>query len=393
MSRLVKLVGTGVGVAAEYSQHRKAQKESRQGSDTLQAQGDGVAGPSRSRSTSPRVFTSPNAPPAYDEATKGSSSRGVLATGGPPQSDKKSHHESDSGDSTSDDDNDNEEALWELDEAQHSDEPPSYEQSQSGAVDENVLVREVLQANEKRSSLAPTIRQPLPLPVIIPQRRPGSKRRGFVRAYAPLLGECSGIDEATFLAFLKNFYKSSKEHPAFNIVQVAAGIAGFAPSVIAMAVTTAVQVGAAVGAEMDRRRRTNSFLDKINEELFKPAGLFAMIVKYSKDTEDDALARFGVSSQRIDISTNQAIARYDLSSDQATRSTRDRLRVASGQTHGAAMLPESCPLVFPDLDRELAENGAEGFKGRTRDFGKFLGNYMDKRAQMKYVSPITAPWA
>jgi hypothetical protein len=38
----------------------------------------------------------------------------------------------------------------------------------------------------------------LPCPVIIPQRRPRDKKRGFVRAYAPVLESC-GIDQKTFL--------------------------------------------------------------------------------------------------------------------------------------------------------------------------------------------------
>ena len=56
----------------------------------------------------------------------------------------------------------------------------------------------------------PSSIKPLPCPVILPQRRPQSKSRGFVRAYAPILGECKGIDEATFLQFLDEFYKSSQ---------------------------------------------------------------------------------------------------------------------------------------------------------------------------------------
>ena len=52
--------------------------------------------------------------------------------------------------------------------------------------------------------------KPLPLPVILPQRRPQPKSRGFVRAYAPILGECKDIDQATFLNFLDEFYRSSQ---------------------------------------------------------------------------------------------------------------------------------------------------------------------------------------
>ena len=45
-------------------------------------------------------------------------------------------------------------------------------------------------------------------PVVIPQRRPGSKTRGFIRAYAPMLSDYD-IDQETFLTLLKSFQKAS----------------------------------------------------------------------------------------------------------------------------------------------------------------------------------------
>ena len=48
----------------------------------------------------------------------------------------------------------------------------------------------------------------LSCPVVIPQRRPGSKGRGFMRAYAPVLLDYD-INEEFFLAFLKTFHKAS----------------------------------------------------------------------------------------------------------------------------------------------------------------------------------------
>lgn len=49
----------------------------------------------------------------------------------------------------------------------------------------------------------------LQCPVVIPQRRPGSKTRGFIRAYAPVLSN-HDIDQETFLTFLKSFHKASQ---------------------------------------------------------------------------------------------------------------------------------------------------------------------------------------
>lgn len=55
--------------------------------------------------------------------------------------------------------------------------------------------------------------QRLPQQVIIPQRRPGSKQRGFMRAYAPILGTHAGIDQESFLTFLNDFDKAAQSSP------------------------------------------------------------------------------------------------------------------------------------------------------------------------------------
>lgn len=49
----------------------------------------------------------------------------------------------------------------------------------------------------------------LQCPVILPQRRPRDKSRGFVRAYAPMLMDCD-IDQDSFLMFLDYFDQSLK---------------------------------------------------------------------------------------------------------------------------------------------------------------------------------------
>lgn len=49
----------------------------------------------------------------------------------------------------------------------------------------------------------------LSCPVILPQRRPQNKSRGFVRAYAPALADC-GIDQVAFLQFIKSMHQASK---------------------------------------------------------------------------------------------------------------------------------------------------------------------------------------
>ena len=68
----------------------------------------------------------------------------------------------------------------------------------------------------------------LPFPVIVPQRRPGTKTRGFVRAYAPVLAD-SSVDQPTFLKFLSDLHKHAQASPIFDVVMVSAGLMGLYP--------------------------------------------------------------------------------------------------------------------------------------------------------------------
>lgn len=121
--------------------------------------------------------------------------------------------------SSSEDDVDDE-AAWELDEmaahvaANSSAEPKDPEaavnvaesdQSEAISKEENDMIRDlVLMAGPP-----PQLAQKLPCPVIIPQRRPGNKSRGFVRAYAPVMEGC-GVGQDVFLKFQDDWVKASK---------------------------------------------------------------------------------------------------------------------------------------------------------------------------------------
>ena len=55
----------------------------------------------------------------------------------------------------------------------------------------------------------------LEVPVVLPQRRPQTKMRGFVRAYAPVLEDC-GISQAAWMDFLDHFHESIKVSSQFS---------------------------------------------------------------------------------------------------------------------------------------------------------------------------------
>lgn len=100
---------------------------------------------------------------------------------------------------------DGEDAAQELDEAQQ-----HYATGEKETVLENAQnIDEVFGIVMKRQDppkYSPTAGK-LELPVILPQRRPKNKERGFVRAYAPILQTC-GVGQADFLHFLDGFGKA-----------------------------------------------------------------------------------------------------------------------------------------------------------------------------------------
>lgn len=59
----------------------------------------------------------------------------------------------------------------------------------------------------------------LGMPVILSQRRSGSRSRGFVRAYAPTLDNY-GIYQQTFLRFVTNFDDAMQTSPVLGIVRL-----------------------------------------------------------------------------------------------------------------------------------------------------------------------------
>ena len=184
---VVKLIGSGIGLANEAYAHNKQQRQ-------LKKEGKGKEAAVEAREVDD--FLSPQ--PSNEQRR--------------PSSTANSTH-------GSDDDSDDDE-LWQLDEAaeaadrkQHPSayntpaQTPSLEYPPAYTVEE--LVDDFIEHHpELPPSYSPAVGK-LSAPVILPQKRPRNKGRGFVRAYAPALEEC-GIDQATFLDFLDTFDKSTK---------------------------------------------------------------------------------------------------------------------------------------------------------------------------------------
>lgn len=264
MGRLVKLIGSGIGLASEAIAAHKAEKAERaanvnagEGSSSSQSSRPPIS-QETSRSINPGYD---DLPPQYAEVTDQQADQ-LIAKGKAVPLDSKEElrlaqklHEANLQDE--DDDATSEEGdeeQWDLDDAIEA-ETPSAEDGPATRTNEQIIdgfMRDHPPPAYTERATSP--RGQLPCPVIIPQRRPRDKKRGFVRAYAPVLEDC-GIDQAAFLDFLKAFHQSSKEDPWLNVVNLAAAGAGFVPSPIAMGVSIAVQFAVGVAMEVQRRTR------------------------------------------------------------------------------------------------------------------------------------------
>ena len=282
------------------------------------------------------------------------------------------------------------EKQWALDDAQSGllggvssdEEPPAHSPSESSApkkaktdevnVTEGFLKRYPPPAPNDDA-------QPLPLPVILPQRRPKDRTRGFIRAYAPALAT-KGVDQAMFLDFLQTFEKASEASPWINAINLAGVATTFIPDgfAVGLAVGLAIQMSVRVAMDLQSRSRTNSFIDKINDEFYRPRGLYCLIMTWSPESS-------GTSNTFDLTSTITAKAK---SNPSGPLHIAKKFSNSSGKTYADMEFPEVAPLVYPALDNLAEQQGEEAASKRAKlkQKGTFVGDYWDKRAQAKYVS-------
>ncbi|KAL7944974.1 hypothetical protein V8C42DRAFT_324225 [Trichoderma barbatum] len=338
--------------------------------------------------------------------TSGESSRAVHSDEAQPGSlpqgfpDEKHHgsSEQDEDDSSDSDENagplqvnqetsrDLEDAAWELDAAQlQLEPPPEYATVIDQDIDTNAMADGFMR-DHVLSSTQQNQERELPMPVILPQRRPGERARGFIHAYAPLL-QSVGIDEATFIDFIKQLNMATAPSPWINAINLAAVAVQHVPEPVTIAVSIAAQVTTQVGLQVHSRSKTNTFLNKINAEFFRPLGLIAVVLTWKPSRAGEVVTQ----------------VTFDAALEQATQNASGpRPGVGSGITnkmqasHGTTTFewPESAPLVFPTLDK-LADS-PEG-RQAVEEAGKkqpnsmmrsiiFATEYMDKRSQAQWAN-------
>ncbi|KAJ9350712.1 hypothetical protein C8Q69DRAFT_439193 [Paecilomyces variotii] len=271
---------------------------------------------------------------------------------------------------------DDEAEQWELDEAQ--DEVVGGSNPQRRPIqDTEVLLYEFIRQYPQPAYSERSTTSRLPYPVVLPQRRPKDRSRGFVRAYAPIL-ENRGIDQTMFLDFLETFNEASQASQWLNAINLATIGTMFLPHGISAAVSIAIQVTTKIAIEMQSRSRTNSFLDKVNDEFFRPRGLYCLLMTWSPESDEIHTA--------VNITTTVSESLKPSGSGYAQRIKRN-LRSSSGKSYGNLDFPEVAPLIYPGLDY-LASQESEPAVEQKKKLKKgkaFVEDYMDRRAQAKFA--------
>ncbi|KAJ0167462.1 hypothetical protein CTA2_2505 [Colletotrichum tanaceti] len=235
----------------------------------------------------------------------------------------------------------------------------------------------------------------LPLPVILPQRRPENRARGFLRAYAPLLADV-GIDETTFLDFVDTFNKALEPSPWINALNLA-GFAGSAmPEPASMLFGFGVEYATEAALEGHSRYSSNVFLDRVNSRFFHPRGLVCLVVTWQPDIGNNQLhVNFDgeVSASRPNPGVSERIG--DMAAQRT--SAKDGWQGMKGQigemmkmSNGNFNWPEPAPLVFPATKSGMAESGSEdGTKKKKNALDRmeiWMEDMSDKRAQTKWAA-------
>ncbi|KAJ5704262.1 hypothetical protein N7493_011400 [Penicillium malachiteum] len=305
-----------------------------------------------------------------------SSSRGVSSEEDGFSSPDRGHKESPEGSVTA------LEEQWILDEAQEElrdseghISPPGYTEMDERADDAGIARQFAdLHPAPPPYTLSQTVTQPrLSAPVVLPQRRPKNRDRGFIRAYAPALAEC-GIDQKTFLDFLDTAEKGCQATPWLRAINLASIGTMWLPTVTGMAISIAIQIATDAAIAVDGRRKTSSFFNQINKDFFQPRGLFCLVMTWNPE-------QAGAPSTTINLNSTISQA-ADRDSGRLNR-LQKKFKSSDGKAYGN-IFPEVAPLIFPDIDQLAADQDAKKVAGLKKK-GRFVGTYMDKRAQAKFI--------
>lgn len=158
-----------------------------------------------------------------------------------------------------------------------------------------------------------------------------------------------------------------------------------------------VKTGAGTFSGVLATRHEKSFLDTVNQSVFMPRGLYAMVVEFKEEVSGRQEGPLCQLSQKIDR-TLFAAEYVDIT--EPPMNPKGDLRTSRKDTSSQIELPESRPLIFPDLD--CAAAGVTGRKipnsnekhEKLKKAGVWIGDQIEKRnsaSNVRYLDSAMYP--
>jgi hypothetical protein len=213
----------------------------------------------------------------------------------------------------------------------------------------------------------------LEMPVILTQRRPKARDRGFIRAYAPIL-EDVGIDQPTFVEFVDNLNLAVQPSPWIQAINLASFAGMAVPEPFTFLVSVAVSMATAAASEIHSRGKTNVFLDRMNAEFFRPRGLVCLVMTWRPEGAQAPVTQVDFEGRIAEASNQPSTGMLG----------KFKHTMQSSNIKDSFEWPEVAPLVFPGLE-ERSPGSDAGEESVMKRVGKFVDDYKDRRAIAKWA--------
>lgn len=213
------------------------------------------------------------------------------------------------------------------------------------------------------------------LPVILPQRRPKNRTRGFIRAYASELQKC-GIDQETFMELIEVFNTATLAAPWLDAINLCSLAFCTLPTLISQAAAIAIAIAVDITKNLQSRHRQSYVLDQLNNEFFRPRGLYALVLTWNPHSKNS----------KVSVNINDAVASNVHRPEGMLNKAKHDFKPSMGDTVGVAF-EESAPLIFPHLDSLVNADTPDGkeFKAKVKNAKGLIAEYFDRRAQAEHA--------
>ncbi|KAF1929842.1 uncharacterized protein M421DRAFT_4272 [Didymella exigua CBS 183.55] len=238
--------------------------------------------------------------------------------------------------------------------------------------------------------------RPLASPVLIPQRRPNKRARGFTPAYAPILDDFD-VPKNAFLDFIITLNASLEPSPYLNAINLASFAGEASPEpLVGFLIGEAVETVTDAIMEAHSRMKSNYFLEMVNEGFFAPRGLFAFVGLWRPDANKNESAEalcveedFLASHPQVSVTTaSDNTAKSDaITAKGGWRKYQHQLQRAMLPSGGDFSTIVPAPLLWPSSEEIAAAipGNKTKKKGRFDRAGLWMDEHVDKHSQITWT--------